>query len=433
MIESMLFEILDVIKNWLAVIGSVIIVVGAICLRKRIYAPDIASFATTTGIFFTFLGIVLAVRSLSGLDESDIKSELDKLLTGIYVAFVPSIFGALIAVLTHVFPGCFPPPPLDKNKKPSGVDEQILLEIQKLNKNLVGDNDASVITRLKDFQLAVTGKQDQLINEFQGLSKQIAEKIIDALSESMTELNKKLGEQFGENFGKFAEAIPQLLKWQEAHRETLADMQALLKDQSEQLQKMLYTFKSSQQAFEAIAEHTEAISGCANNLSVKTKDIALGLAQASDSVAVIKDSAEKLDVAAKQFTESVQTQIQQVAQQSKLLGESAASLKTTASAIEKAAENIDAFGDSNEKLHQLVEQLTDAMRTLKEFRTGMGQFAAELKQKADAIENNMQRITDSAVQQLASNLRGISDALVNDYQSVHDAIKQIREHHDRDE
>ena len=74
----------------------------------------------------------------------------------------------------------------------------------------------------------MTEKQDELINEFQGLSKQIAEKIIDALSESMTELNKKLGEQFGENFGKFAEAIPQLLEWQETHRKTLADMQALL-------------------------------------------------------------------------------------------------------------------------------------------------------------------------------------------------------------
>ena len=137
--------------------------------------------------------------------------------------------------------------------------------------------------------------------------------------------------------------------------------------------------------------------------------------------------------AAKQFTESVQTQIQQVEQQSKLLSESAASLKTTASAIKKAAENIDAFGDSNEKLHQLVEQLTDAMRTLDGFRVGTDRFAAELTEKADAIESNMKRITDSAVQQLANNLRGISEALVNDYTAVHDAIKQIREHHEREE
>ena len=432
----MIEAIFDVFKNPVVSIGVATIIGGALFLRKRSYAPDIASFATTTGIAFTFIGIVIAVSGLSGLDESDIKSELDKLLKGIYVAFVPSIVGAGIAVLTHfthLLPVLFPPPSRTENKTPSGVDEQILQEIQNLNKNLVGDGETSLITRLEKFQLKVTEKQDELINEFQGLSKQIAEKIIDALSESMTELNKKLGEQFGENFGKFAEAIPQLLEWQETHRKTLADMQALLEKQTEQLQKMLDTFNSSQQAFEAIAEHTEAISRCANNLSVKTNDIALGLAQASDSVAVIKDSAEKLDTAAKQFTESVQTQIQQVEQQSKLLSESAASLKTTASAIKKAAENIDAFGDSNEKLHQLVEQLTDAMRTLDGFRVGTDRFAAELTEKADAIESNMKRITDSAVQQLANNLRGISEALVNDYTAVHDAIKQIREHHEREE
>ena len=441
MIDTIYEAFSDALKNEVVLTGVLFILGVSWYLRKRSYAPDIASFATTTGIFFTFFGIVVAVHSLGSLDnQSDggIKSELDKLLTGIYVAFVPSIFGAGIAVLTHIFPGLFPPPPLDKNKNPSDVDQQILQEIQRLNKNLVGNGETSLITRLEKFQLAVTEKQEDLIKEFRELSKQIAEKIIDALSESMKELNQKLSEQLGDNFRRFADVFPKLLDWQENYRKTIEDTQTQLETQSKHLQQMLDTFDSSQQAFEAIAKHTDAIakhtdtiSKCANNLVVKTSDIISGLNQASDSVAAIKDSAEKLNVAAKQFTKSMETQIGQVEQQSVLLSESATSLKTTASAIKKAAENIDELSYANKKLHSLVEKLTNAVRTLEGFQTGMDQLAAELKQKADAIENNMKHITESAVRQLASNLRGISEVLVNDYTAVHDAIRQIREQHER--
>ena len=425
------FEIFEVFKDWLAYIGSASIVGGAFYLRQKSYAPDIASFATTTGIGFTFLGIVIAVHSLSGLGESDIKSELDKLLTGIYVAFVPSIAGVIVAVITHVKPSWFPSPPIDEKTKPSGVDEQILQEIQRLNKNITGSGETSLITRLEKFQLAVTEKQEDLVKEFQGLSKQIADKIIDALSESMKELNQKLGEQFGDNFGRFADVIPKLLEWQENYRKTIEDTQEQLQAQSTHLQEMINTLGSSSEAFAGIAGHIENISNFASNLKAKTDDLIVGLTSAADSIEKIRVDSGKLQSAAEQFSNVMQSQVAHTEKQNQLLNEIVATMGKAADAVKDAADNVGEIGKTNEQLRKHVDSMRDAMRTVSSLRGGVEEFAAALPQKATAIEKSMQDITDATLKQLASNLRGISEALVNDYMAVHNAIRQIREHHER--
>ena len=429
------FEIFEVFKDWLAYIGSAFIVGGAFYLRKKSYAPDIASFATTTGIGFTFLGIVIAVHSLSGLGESDIKSELDKLLTGIYVAFVPSIAGVIVAVITHVAPhvapNLFPSPPIDEKTKPSGVDEQILQEIQRLNKNITGSDETSLITQLEKFQSAVTEKQEDLVNEFQGLSKQIAEKIIDALSESMKELNKKLSEEFCGHFGRFADVFPKLLDWQENYRKTIEDTQKQLQAQSAHLQEMINTLGSSSEAFAGIAGHIENISNFASNLEAKTDDLIVGLTSAAASIKEIKVDSEKLQSAAEQLSNVMQSQVAHTEKQNQLLNEIVATMDKAADAVKGAADNVGEIGKTNEQLRQHVDSMRDAMRTVSSLRGGVEEFAAALPQKATAIEKSMQDITDAALKQLASNLRGISEALVNDYMAVHNAIRQIREHHER--
>lgn len=205
----------------LTFVGVVIIVVMSLYKRQKIHANDIANFATTAGIAFTFLGIILALGGLGNLGEqADIRQKIDALLGGIFVAFIPSIFGAAIAVSTHLLPE-FWRKPIEENEQETDIDAQILQEFRRLNTNLVGDGETSLTTRLEKFQLKVTENQDALRREFQEFAQNVSDNIIEALKQSMADLNEKLGQQFGENFGRFADVIPRLLEWQENYRETI--------------------------------------------------------------------------------------------------------------------------------------------------------------------------------------------------------------------
>lgn len=380
--------------------------------RKKIHANDIASFATTAGIFFTFLGIALALGGLENLDaDAGVKEKIDVLLEGVLVAFIPSIFGALVAFSTHAWPNYWRKPITEDDEQESDIDAQILQELKRLNANIVGDSETSLTTRLEKFQLKVTENQDKLAKEFQDFAKNVAENIIQALQKSMDSLNEKLGQQFGENFKKFADAVPKLLDWQENYRDTIEENQQLLKSQSDHLKSLLESLDKARKAFAGIAEHVEKIGGCADAIDQSTQAISASLAQASGGVEKIKTNAEQLQNAAKSFSELITEQTEQVREQASALGKSADSLTSIAG---KAV----VLNETAQKIDKHIKAMESALG-------GFARLSDTLDGKAESIEKNMTKITEAALKELAGNLRGISAVLVKDYAEVQAAIQKI--------
>ncbi len=382
-----LLSIIELVKPYalhIAVFGASLIVVVSFLLREKRHAPDIASFATTTGIFFTFLGIVLALGGLTNLQEKiNVQDKIEALLGGIFVAFIPSIFGALVAVITHVRPTWFPSPPINDDQIPSGVDEQILQELRNLNKNLIGDSDASLATRLEKFQLKVTENQDSLRKEFQDFAEKVADEIMNALKESMAQLNEKLGEQFGENFAKFADAIPKLLDWQAQYLETIENTQIQLKAQSDHLKELLNTLDSSQKSFIEIASQIGKIAEGSSNIESTIKDISDGLTKAVDSITKMKDNSEQFQVSATQLASIMEKQAEQATRQSVALEKSAESITTVAN-------NASVF---DEKVAQLTQYFADIAGHVNTISEGSKNIDSTTKD----ISDNLMKAVDSIV------------------------------------
>ena len=504
-----------------ALFGILFIVLMSLFQRKKIHASDIASFATTTGIFFTFLGIVIALGGLDNLDVRAIQQKLNTLLSGIFVAFIPSIFGAAIAVWTHIHPKFWCKPiEDDPEKEETDIDAKILQELRKLNKNLVGDSDTSLTTRLEKFQLKVTENQDALRQEFQEFSKNVAENIIEALKESMASLNEKLGEQFGENFRQFAEVIPKLLEWQENYRETIESTQQQLRSQSDHLNQLLKSLDQTQHAFTKIAEHAEGIVGFSNSIDQSMQAITTSFTESAEGMKKMSADAEKFQSSIESLTTHIDKQTDLITKQMTTLEQSTTSmaalvskasillesLNQTQHALGKIADhaegivgfsnNIDQsmqtittsftesaegmkkmstdaekfqssiesltthidkqtdlitkqmttldqsttslvtlankasiLDDTTQQLNKLVNEMTKAISAITSGLGSVERLSDTLQGKAESIEQNMNDLTEETLIALASKLRGISEALVKDYQSVHDVIKEIKEQH----
>lgn len=347
--------------GYLTFVGVLIIVGVSLYKRQKIHANDIANFSTTTGIAFTFLGIILALGGLSELgQQADVQQKIDALLGGIFVAFIPSIFGAVIAVSTHVFQE-FWRKPIEENEQETDIDAQILQELRRLNTNLVGDGETSLTTRLEKFQLKVTENQDVLRREFQEFAQNVADNIIEALKQSMADLNEKLGQQFGENFGRFADVIPRLLEWQENYRETIENTQQQLEEQSDHLKSLL----------------------------------------------------ESLERATDSFISAMTTA-------SQLITQTQESLQQSANDLEHIAKNVVILDNTAQQLNQHIETMSLTLG-------GVSRLSDAIQGKAESIEQNMKDITGKAINELAGNLRGISEALVNDYRSVQMTINEIKQ------
>lgn len=376
--------------------GAVFIASRSLQLRKKIHANDIASFATTTGIFFTFLGIVLALGGIGNLgEEANIQQKITNLLGGVFVAFVPSICGAFIAATTHGTSNFWRKPIEENDEQEIDIDAQILQELKRLNTNLVGDSETSLTTRMQKFQLKVTENQDALRKEFQEFSNNVAKNIIDALRKSMADLNEKLGEQFGENFKRFSEAIPKLLEWQEGYRATIENTQQQLKAQSENLQGILDSLVKAQKSFADIAGHVGKISDSSTNIERTAEAITVGFSQTAKSIAQIKIDAEKFQETSEVLTTSIEQQTQSANKQNETIEEVSTSLTNV-------ADKVSTLESTTQKLFKnMLEVLHEAQNSFSDIAGHVGEISdnsANIERKTESIVASFTRAAESIAQ-----------------------------------
>lgn len=136
-------------------------------------------------------------------------------------AFYTSIFGAIFAILLATFARkedtqeeidflkeiSESQKNLEKNFEKfleNQKTEEILSELQNLNKNIGGDGDTSLLTQIQKMRMTFTEKQDELIREFREFARQMAENntkaLIEAVQQVMEDFNAKINDQLGQSF-----------------------------------------------------------------------------------------------------------------------------------------------------------------------------------------------------------------------------------------
>ena len=162
-----------------------------------------AGLLTTTGIFFTFVGIT---KGLYGFDIDSIDDSIPRLLDGMNTAFFSSVLGIGSAIAFKFIHST-------KTTTTSGATaDDILGELQNIGEGLKnglgalaealgGEKDTSVISHLSKLRTTTTDKFDELTKEFKTFAEKMAEDntktLIAALEEVMKDFNAKINEQFG--------------------------------------------------------------------------------------------------------------------------------------------------------------------------------------------------------------------------------------------
>ena len=199
-------------------------------LKKKSF-KDYKPIIISVGILGTFIGIF---AGLWNFDTADITKSVPKLLEGLKLAFITSIFGMFFAVILSFIEN------ITKQDAPSDTKEilQALLTEQKhTNKNT---------TAILHHHLRSTNNinsQFKMVNEtlkkaLEQLSKGATEEIIQALKAVISDFNTNLKEQFGENFKQLNESVKNMILWQENYKTTIKQLEQSLQKVEQDLQKI---------------------------------------------------------------------------------------------------------------------------------------------------------------------------------------------------
>jgi methyl-accepting chemotaxis protein len=241
----------------ISVVVSICIFVSPWFLRFWKNSSEIQTTVTTMGIVGTFTGILI---SLSNFDVANISTTIPQLINGLQLAFLTSIAGIGTSLIVNLFPRFY----LIKvgTEEETLSDTELLsamhAELIKLNNNISGDSDSTLITQIQKLRTSVTDKQDELKKSFDQFAEGMVNSNIDALAEAidkvMGEFNTTVNEKLGKTFEDFRAAVDNLNQWQ-------AEYKGQIDSQTENM-------KSVHESLGAVTDSMNAVAESMNEITV---------------------------------------------------------------------------------------------------------------------------------------------------------------------
>ena len=409
----------------------------------------IASIVTVIGVLGTFVGIAWG---LLNFDTSDIEASVPKLLDGLRVAFLTSIAGILGSIGLKWSN-------LNKQKKQSGADDppigatidtlaQLLHQLltsqeeegketkaalQSIERSLTGEGESTVVTQLSRLRTAFIDKQDDLVRAFNQFAEQMAENnskaLIEALEEVMRDFNAKINEQFGDNFKQLNEAVGRINEWQDQYRQQMDELAAEFRIAAESVE-------ISRQSLATIADHSNVIVTCAENLAPVLQTVQDQIDRVNPSLEAFSRLAEnardafprienRLDELTNGFSQAVQNTIDtshaSMERQREALTEQSAQLEKTVentgnyiqqqtvAVFERTSDQVQqvidgafqglkaALENQSSQLNTLVQ---DATRELREMGNGFSTAVKDTIQNSQASMEHQRESLDNLVSKL---------------------------------
>ena len=276
-----------------------------------------AGLLTTTGIFFTFVGIT---KGLYGFDIDSIDDSIPRLLDGMNTAFFSSVLGIGSAIVfkfiqstkTTTTSGATAD---DIHKELENIGEGLKSGLGALAEALGGEKDTSVISHLSKLRTTTTDKFDELTKEFKTFAEKMAEdntrNLIAALEEVMKDFNAKINEQFGDNFKQLNIAVGKLLEWQENYKTQVENLVKTYESTKESLEKSDKAMESITEQTAKIPEHLKSMQDIVGALQGQSED----LQQKLSAFAELKDKATNampdIEKNLKDLTEGIRSNVEE--------------------------------------------------------------------------------------------------------------------------
>jgi hypothetical protein len=404
------FASLPLLTQWgVAILLSSGLVVHLFVYNERT-AHDAPSIFTTSGIFFTFVGIA---QGLLNFNPHDLEGSVPQLLEGLQTAFIASVVGVFIALTIKLRLALFGlPRRSDAITEEGATVDDLYNQMVAVQQSLVGEDDSTLLSQIKLSRQDTNDRLDKLQRSQSEFMEKMAENnskaLIKALEEVIRDFNVKISEQFGENFKKLNEAVGGLLEWQESYRIQMSEM---IEQQTRTSQNM----QVATERYTDVVAKAESFNEISKNLATVLAALVTQRGQIEQS---LKSLGELLLKASGSLPE-IQNKIMDLTQQMTF------GTKQNQDEITKTIRNgSDALQSAVADVKKLMLEATQL--TNQEVNAHVKQLADKTNIEIAKLDQALERELTNALTTLGRQLTALSQRFVEDYmpltQKLHDLI-----------
>ncbi len=230
-------------------------------LRNKHSRGSIQDTVNALGILGTFIGIAVG---LFHLDFGNLQEGIPVLIQYLAYGFIASIagFGVSLAVKHTNIYGI-----KDGEDLKDVSDKDLLLEIRdelrKVNINLSGEGETTLVTQIQKMRTSTADKLDELKKSFDDFAKQMAENnmksLIEAINKVMEDFNTKINDQLGQSFKELGNSVRALVEWQQNYISTVQQATEALGSAQESLKNSSVSLQDTSEKVSQIAENNALI------------------------------------------------------------------------------------------------------------------------------------------------------------------------------
>lgn len=398
--------------------------------KPRHFIDSIPTLLTSIGILGTFFGIVLA---LLAFDDSDIKSHINDIISGMKTAFITSVTGLLLSIILKIWASIHQDKSenldLDQvdasnilkfiehhlteqtnTQKKTAVIHEELLQALTTHHEYVKQNNQQFAANL----------WDKLEKTAQILTKSATEEVILALNQLIKDFNHQLTEQFGENFKQLNHTVFGLIKWQENYKQQLEQMQVQYQNHTNAVAATQQAIDNIHDNLSHIAHHAQSIPDSMERLAVAIELSHTQIDTLYDHLAAFADMKDKAVAALPSLSEQIDTMLQGMDDASQKLTEQFhqihQSIKAQPSIMQSTTQEL------KNTLERLVGQLEIDIKNITEKHAGsikeqmnqLSNIAAQtLEDISDSIEGQINNFNTAEAKKIESDLQQMGSALIS--------------------
>jgi len=382
---------------------------------------------TTTGIFFTFLGIAVGLREFN-VDK--LQESVPELLAGLKTAFwasVGGVGGALTLKARHYVFGA--PSRADGSEAGAATMDDLAESLRGIYWALAGESDTTLVSQLKLMRQDSNDRLDALkraqTEALQMLSQMGSKALVEALRDVIKDFNARINEQFGENFKHLNEGVAKLLVWQEQHRQHVESMALRLGEILEIAEQTTATHKQVVDQSALFSKIAADIGSLLAGLETQKSQINSYAQSLGSLLSSAKDSIPQFE----QRITAIATQLAQAATQNQQVLSKA--LTDTSTALVRAVESTgQASAKATEEhaaaMSRAIETAAKASaKQADDYNSQIAQLISKSKDQIDLLDATLSEELSKSLEALGQQLAALSEKFVSDYMPLTDRLREV--------
>ena len=418
-LQNSIRELLDGLK---LAFGTSIVGIASALLLKGIISPLIQTLQRRDDqdpIKEIIDKFIFALENVETSGESNLSSKLDGLIkaiknedrdTGTVLGGIDDIKTALTGETERAIP-------TQLQNLVEVVSESRLNIIEKS----LSDEEGNLLTELRSLRKEYSTKQNELREEFQQFSKNVAESVaklatdelIEALKKVIEEFNAKIQEQFGENFKHLNEAVGRTVEWQEQYRQQMDELADEFRIAAQSIEQSRAALAATAQSLMTIEDQSESLVSIAEKLDPILHTLNDQLEAFSElrqkALAAFPEIEDRLNGLTTKFSSVVQSAIKD--SHESMEGQRT-ELETQTNLLKKTVE------DTAKELGNTVE------RNREDIENHVNVLHNALRREVNTLNESLREELANSLQTLASHFESLSSGFVQNYTELSSHYRQ---------